>query len=70
MSAHKIEVNLVLFVLSHHELSECIDFRNILNSLVHQVFDCIHIDFLDFVLAQKAIDKIQLLLRRLDLVIL
>ena len=69
MPAHEVKINLILFVLTHHALSEYFDLRNILNSFIHQIFDDVHIDLFDLILAQKSIDIVQLLMGRLNLVI-
>jgi len=50
MSAHEVEVNLVLFIPSHHKRAKYLDLRNVLDPFVHQVFDDVHVDLLDLVL--------------------
>ncbi len=70
MSAHEIEINLILLILPEQKLPKNLNFRQILNPVVHEMTNKIQIHVFELYLGKLSADEIWLLFSLLYLILL
>jgi DNA-binding cell septation regulator SpoVG len=70
VSAHEIEINLILLILPEQKLPKNLNFRQILNPVVHEMTNKIQIHVFELYLGKLSADEIWLLFSLLYLILL